>query len=112
MTEEDRDPTLMVLFAAARRELPTEEFTTQVMLQANRQKRRAIIGRVCVGLLIGLAAIPLEDAATALAQNLVLSVVELEDDLLAQLLSPLNNVGSLLALGLIGLRIVYRKIFH
>jgi hypothetical protein len=37
-------------------------------------------------------------------------LITLDDRLLAQLLSPVNNLGTLLALGLIGLRVAYRKI--
>jgi hypothetical protein len=38
-------------------------------------------------------------------------LIDLNDRLLAQILLPVNNIASVLALGLIGLRIAYRRIF-
>ncbi len=111
MTDDDRDSTLQTLFAEAEKDLAGEAFTVQVMTGTEKLKRRAFIGRIFVGLVIALLAIPLEDAVHLLSENLVSSVIDLDDRLLAQILSPLNNVGALLALGLIGLRIAYRKIF-
>ena len=111
MTDDVRDFTLQTLFAEAKQDLADEEFIAQVMSGTDKLKRRAVIGRIFVGLVIALLAIPLGDTVVLLSQSLVSSFIDLDDQLLAQILSPLNNVGSLLALGLIGLRIVYRKIF-
>ena len=111
MTEGHRDPTLLAMFTDARQDLAGEAFTAQVMLRTDKLKRRALIGRVFIGVMIAILAIPLEDAALLLSQSLVSSFIDLDDDLLAQILAPLNNIGALLALGLIGLRMAYRKIF-
>ena len=111
MTEGHRDPTLLALFTDARQDLAGEAFTAQVMSRTDKLKRRAVVGRIFIALVIGLLAILLEDSVQLLTLNLASSVIDLDDRLLAQILSPLNNIGSLLAFGLIGLRIAYRKIF-
>ena len=111
MTDDVRDSTLQTLFAEATQDLAGEDFTAQVMSGTDKLKRRAVMGRILSGLVIAVLAIPLGDAVVLLSQSLVSSFIDLDDRLLAEILSPLNNVGSLLALGLIGLRIAYRKIF-
>ncbi len=112
------DPTLQTLFANAKQDLAGEAFTTQVMSQT-KLKHSADIGRIGVGLVLAscawLLATPLQDAVQLLTQSLTLSLIvsliDLDDRWLAQILSPVNNIASLLALGLFGLRIAYRKIF-
>ena len=111
MTDSDRDLRLETLFADARQDLAGKTFTAQVMLRTDKLKRRAVIGRIFVAMVIGLLAILLEDSVQLLTLNLASSVIDLDDRLLAQILSPLNNIGALLAFGLIGLRMAYRKIF-
>ena len=112
---DDRDPTLQALFTNARQDLAGEEFTARVMSKADKLKHRAVIGWVCVGLALvscaWLLAAPLQDSVHLLTQALTLSLINLDDRWLAQILSPMNNVASALALGLIGLRIAHRKVF-
>lgn len=111
MTDSDRDLRLETLFADAKQDLVGEAFTAQVMSRTDKMKRRAVIGRIFVAMVIGLLAILLEDSVQLLTLNLASSVIDLDDRLLAQILSPLNNIGALLAFGLVGLRMAYRKIF-
>lgn len=113
------DPTLQTLFANAKQDLAGETFTAQVMSQTDKVNHRAVIGRISVGLVLApcawLLATLLQDAVQLLTQSLTLSLIvsliDLDDRWLAQILSPVNNIASLLALGLFGLRIAYRKIF-
>jgi hypothetical protein len=85
------------------------------MSQIARRKRRAVIAWICVGLTLitsaWLIATPIQDAVYLLTQGLTLALIDLDNRWLAQLLLPVNNVAGVLALGLMGLRIAYRKIF-
>jgi len=116
---DDRDPILQTLFASAEQDLAGDTFTTQVMSQT-KLKHRADIARIGVGLVLVscalLLATPLQDAVHFMTQrlaplSLVVSLIDLDNRWLAQMLSPVNNIASLIALGLIGLRITYKKIF-
>ena len=113
---DDRDATLQILFANAEQDLPGEAFAAGVMSQVGTVRHSAVMVWVwvCVGLVTALCAglliPPLRDAAHLLTQSLTSSLITLDDRLLAQLLSPVNNLGALLALGLFGLRVAYRKI--
>jgi hypothetical protein len=115
---DDRDPTLRTLFANAKQDLAGEAFTTQVMSQT-KLKHSAVIGRIGVGLVLApcawLLATLLQDVVHLLTQSitlsLIVSLIDLDDRWLAQMLSPVNNIASLIAFGLIGLRIAYEKIF-
>ena len=111
MTDEDRDPILDRLFSELDDDLPGEEFTGEVMVQTDRAKRQKIARRIALGALLGLLAIPLEDFALASAHVLAVTLIDLEAGLAAQLLAPVNTVGSLLSVILLGLRIAHKRIF-
>ena len=111
MTDDHLDPVLLAAFNDGRQDLAGVEFTTSVMSGADKLKRRAVIRRIFLGLGLALIGIPLQDFALAISQVLVLSVVALDDLLLAQILAPVNTVGSLLSLVVLGLRIVHKRIF-
>lgn len=118
MTDE-RDPTLQTLFEAAQQDLAGEAFTSQVMSQTVKRNYRAVMGWICVGLVVApcawLVATPLQDAVHLLTQRLspllsVVSLIDLDDHWPTQILTPVNNIASLIALGVIGLRLAYRKV--
>jgi len=111
LTEHDRDDLLRETFANANVELAGDSFTADVMSQADRLKRRLIIRRILVGLVFSLIAIPLEDFVLAFSQFLLMSLVELEDSLAAQLLAPVNSVAGLLSFFLLALRIAHKRLF-
>ena len=111
MTDNHLDPMLLAAFDNAKQDLVGVEFTTRVMSGADKLKRRAVARRILLGLGLALIGIQLQDYALALSQILVLSVVALDDLLLAQILAPVNTVGSLLSLVVLGLRIVHKRIF-
>jgi hypothetical protein len=114
MTEE-RDPMLQALFADAEQDLQEDAFTGRVMVSARLQKRRALIGWICFDLMIvicvWLLAAPLQSAVNLLLPSLTTSLVDLDNRLLAELLLPVNNLASVLALLAIGLRSAYRRFF-
>ena len=111
MTDEDHDPTLDGLFSEFDDDLPGEQFTGEVMVRTDRAKRWIVARRIALGALLGLLAIPLEDFALAFAHVLAVTLIDLEHGLVAQLLAPVNTIGSLLSVVLLGLRIVHKRIF-
>lgn len=111
----DRDPNLQKLFDAAKQDEPERPFVADVMSKVDNMRRRAAIVWIGIGLLmitlLWLLAAPVQDAVQLLTQALSISLVDLGDRWLAKIISPANSVASLVALGLLGLRGAYRKIF-
>jgi len=111
----DRDPTLETLFANANQALAGEVFAAQVMSQIDKLRRGAVIGWICVLLVLitftWLLATSLQDAADLLTGIFPLSLIDLDNRWLARILSPVNSVAGLIALGVLSLRTAYRKIF-
>jgi len=112
---DDLDPRLQTLFADAKQELAAEDFTAQVMSQVDKSTHRKIIAWTCVGLVLvpgaWLLAGTLQDAVNVLTQVVPISLVDVQNRWLANVLSPVNSIASLVAFGLLGLRIAYKKIF-
>ncbi len=115
MTDNTADPRLQTLFAEAQQELVDDAFTDLVMEQTGNFKHRKTAVRISQGLVLVLAlallAIPLQDAGMALTQVLLMSLIELEDGPLNQLLAPANSIGGLLSTVLLGLRLIHKRIF-
>ncbi len=111
MTDHLEKDLLRQVFADSDLELAGDDFTTEVMSHADRLKRRRIVRRVLLGIVFALIAIPLEDFGLALARFLLTSLVEIDDSLAAELLAPVNSVGSLLSFVLLSLRVAHKKIF-
>ena len=109
MTDEERDPTLHAFFARSTEELAAGPFTDQVMAKTEKLQRKVLIGRISVGMVAALLALAFQDLALLLTQIPLLVV---ESELLAQILAPINHLGAIVSLLLIGLRIAYRKIFQ
>ena len=111
----DRDPLLESLFAAARQDLAGEEFADDVMLRIDKLRRRAIIGWIFVGVVAAAIAFmlsgPIVLAVNLTTQILPESLIELHDRRLAQVFAPVNSIAGVVGLGLLGLRVAYRKIF-
>jgi hypothetical protein len=112
---EDRDPILQQLFRDAGRELPTDGFLDQVMARVDRTRRRSVLAWCCVGAVLlasaWLLAGPLMSLAGIAMRVLPDSLVELDDNWVSQLISPVNSIAGVVALTFLGLRLVYRKIF-
>lgn len=112
MSDYNPDDSLQQMFAHANLQLAGDTFTTEVMSQVDKLKRRVIIRRVLLGLTIALITIPLEDFVLGLSHFLLLTLVELDNTLVAELLAPVNSVASLLSLILLTLRIAHKRLFH
>ena len=112
---DDRDPALQALFVNAEQDLAGEVFTARVMSRTDALKRRTVFAWICAGLvasvLAWLVATPLQYAVNLLTQGVTAPLITLDDRWLAQLFAPVNSVAILLAVGLIGLRTAYKKIF-
>jgi len=111
----DRDPTLQNLFDVAKQDLAGDAFVAQLMSRIDSLRRRSIIGWIFVALVAVPCAwfltAPLTDAVYLTTQILPESLIEVDDRWLAQLLSPVNSIAGLVALGFLGLRMAYRTIF-
>ena len=111
MTVDDLDPNLQAVFLSDGPDLAGEDFAGQVMSQTDAIRRKKIIMRICIGLILSLLGIPLQDFALATTQVLGVSLFELDSRLLAQVLAPVNSVGSLLSVVLLGLRVIHKRLF-
>jgi hypothetical protein len=111
----DRDPALQSLFAIARQDLAGDAFANQLMSHIDRLRRRVLIAWVCAGLLSAAFAVfltePVLQAVNLATQFLPESLLELDNRVVAQFLAPLNSIAGLVALGVLGLRMAYKKIF-
>lgn len=106
------DQSIKALFDAAEAPLGDDAFTASVLNKAGKLKRRIIIRRVLIGVVIFLAGIPLEDSILALSQILLVSLVEIPEGVVSQLLEPLNSVAGLLSVILVSMKVAHRKLFH
>jgi hypothetical protein len=111
VTDHPEKDLLQQMFADSDLALVGDNFTAEVMSHADPLKRRRIIRRVMLGFVVALIAIPLEDIGLALARFLLSSLVEIDDSLAAELLAPVNSVGSLLSFVLLSLRVAHKKLF-
>ncbi len=111
----ERDSAVQTLFDVAKHDLAEEPFVTRVMSQVDNLRRRTVIGWIAVGLVLvacaWLLAAPVQDAVQLLAQALSLSLFEVGDRWIANLMAPINSVAGLVGLGLLGLMAAVRKIF-
>ena len=112
----DQDPALRALFLRAARINREGAFIEQVMAQVDRLRRKASIGWLIAGLLLvaiaWLLSGPVIDATALLTQLLPASLVDVENQLLAQLLAPINSVAGAIALLFLLLCFAYKKLFR
>lgn len=110
----DHDPLIQHLFDDAKQDLAAEAFVTQVMRQIDNQKRWAIAGWVCIslaGIICGWLLAPLlQDAISVVAQMLSSTLIDIGSGRLAQIFAPINSAAGVITLGLLGLRLVYKKV--
>lgn len=111
----ERDAQLEALFADANSELSEETFTASVMRRIDRMRRAALFGWVCLalGLLIGvgLLAEPAMQAIDLMVRFLPQSWFDIENHGAAVLLAPINSIGAVVALVVLGLYRFFRKFF-
>ena len=111
MTIDERDPTLQALFAQSQTGLPAEPFTSAVLEKVNQRRRWTIARQALYAVSLALISISLEDYALQFAHVLVVALVQIENELAAQLLAPLNSIGGLLVITFLLIRAAHRKLF-
>lgn len=110
------DPRIQALFTQAEQAFDGEAFLRDVMASIDRGRRRLLVVWACFSI-IAIAAFlflaPPVIEALAMASNLLpVSLVEIETQWLQQLLAPINSVAAAIALGALGLRRFFRRIFR
>ena len=110
---DDRDQTLLALFKEAQGELEGETFTARVLDQSRSQSYLVILGLSCFAMIVAVLAwfldIPFE-VAQLITQALTTTLVDLGDSWVAWLFSPINNIASLLVLGVKAIRVFQQRI--
>lgn len=114
MTSE-RDPMLEALFDRAKQDAIDDDFTDQVRSRIDGLRRRALVGWTAMGLallvVLALMAGPLTSAASLVTGLLPEALVGVDDQLMAQILAPVNSIAGALGLGFLILRLAFKKIF-
>ncbi|MEQ8247845.1 MAG: hypothetical protein RID42_09185 [Alphaproteobacteria bacterium] len=112
---DERDPSLQILFASADEPLEGTAFSRTVMVRVEAMRRRRLYARfgfflavIGLGALVGPSLINLAGLATV---GLSTTVIDLGSSVFAQALLPLNNVATLLILAVAILFGAYRKVF-
>ncbi len=115
MMTSERDPLIEALFTRAEEDLAAEDFAARVMRRIDRSRRRSLAGWGIVGLAaaVGIWVLsgPLLQAVNLSLQVLPASLFQVENELIAQVLAPLNSIAGVGGLAVLGLWTLYRKIF-
>jgi hypothetical protein len=109
---EERDSRLQALFQEAVKELPAEPFASRVMdaWEADRRRARWIEFAILFG--IALLAVLFFEQITDVV--LILSgtsypLIDLRDEVVGSFVAPLNSLGGVLAIIMLGLRFLLRR---
>ena len=111
---EQRDPQLEALFDAAREDLQNDAFVASVMADVERRKRRAVLTRLIIA--VGLVPVawivvgPIVSTVNLVSEALPVSLVELNNEWLRQLLAPVNSIAGVVALAMVLALKLYRRI--
>ncbi len=109
---DDRDPLLEQFFAEAEQELDDSAFVNNIVALARKQRRQRMLwlGAACLVIVpvVWLVATPLNELALSLMELIFRPVSDANAGFAAPILSPLNNFASLLVLGALALRAIYR----
>lgn len=113
MTEE-RDPLLQSLFEESPPEVVDEEFTKSVMAKTYTRRNALVTVSASAFLLLALYSVfigvPLQDFTIVLAQILSTNLVDFGEGWLALIVSPLNSVAGLSAIGFKGVLMLQKKL--
>jgi len=93
-------------------QLDAAAFTRSVTSKATRWRRRQTVLRLLLAIALSSPAVPPQDLAIALSHLLMINLIQIENALAAQLLAPVNTVGSLLSMAVLGLRLLHRRVLH
>ena len=110
---EDQDPLLQQLFAEIRPEVDGRQFTAGVMARTRFLRIRQIAPWVAGVLLIAAGAsllVPLQEFTLLISQALSITLIDLGESWAAWVFSPINNVASLIVIGVKAIRMGHKKI--
>ena len=113
MTDE-RDPALERLFTVANRELADEAFVAGVMKKTGKLNARTLVLAVAMCLAAAPVAWLLAEPLNALfgwAMQLISRPIAGDGDSVVTTVLPMNTVGSVLALTLLALRAIAKRLF-
>jgi hypothetical protein len=102
------------MFDTAREDTTDEAFVARVMADVEKGQRRTVISWVFAGLLLAPVAwwlsTPLLSAVSLATQLLPDTLIEVEEQWLAQLFAPVNSVAGIAGLLFLVIWTLYRKI--
>ncbi len=111
----DLDPELQRLFDDAAEELDGDTFAARVMANIDSRRRVSVLAWTSFGLVFvacaWLLSAPVMGAVDVATRLLPATLVDIENDWMSLLFAPINSVAAVLALGLLGIRAAYRRIF-
>jgi len=114
MTDE-RDPGLQALFDSATTIAEDDDFVSRVMADIDSSTRRTVIGWAIAGLLLvpvtWWMAGPVLETLNVVGELLPDSLFTIEQELLAELLAPINSAAGITGLAFLAGWFFYRKIF-
>jgi hypothetical protein len=112
----ERDPVLASIFEAADKNLEDPAFTDAIVDRMQRRRRRILMTRgVIIALLVLLEIAlesPLQNSLGAVAEMLGQPLVPLDAGWIAFVLAPINSVAGLIAVVLMGISILYRRMHY
>lgn len=110
MNEQSHDPALTSLFEAPQK-LSETEFSGSVMREVTKHRYRQMTLRVLPAIVFAPLAPFTQASAIQLVELLMTSLVNIEGELLAQLLAPINTVAGALSVSILALRVIYQRVF-
>jgi hypothetical protein len=112
----DHDPRLQTLFTQAREELVDDDFVARVMAEVDKLRRRTSIAWGFMGVaLLTVAALlmsPLTAAVALMTRLLPVSLTDIDNQWVAQALAPVNSVAGIIAIAVLLLFVLLRKLFR
>ena len=110
-----RDPELLALFTAATDDIPGEAFVARLGDAIEKERGRTRLRNVALAFLFvaveWLLGSPLSEGVGSFATVLQANLVPVANPWVDLVFSPINSVAGLVGLSLLGLHIVYRKVF-
>lgn len=111
---DDKDPFLQSLFSEAEEDLPGESFTVDVMAKAEAIRKRSrflwigitVLLLPCLWFLAPL----LQQSIGLLTESMTFSPLAIENQTLAEMLYPINNIGFVMFIGIVSAGVLYRRI--
>ena len=115
MTSE-RDPMLQSLFDEARQDFADPEFTAAIFDRINKRKRDVQIFRVAILVLIVLIEVllesPLRNSLGMMVDVLDMDLFAVGDGWVGFFVAPLNSLAGLVGMILLGVNLLFRRLFQ